>query len=267
MNKRTICTPGKFLTFLIFVLILASIAAPDSRAQFKDRLYISTGVTTAEIMGNNLGGKPILERDTSAENFGKVGGGFTGPQPGISLLFTMMLDSEERFRVPVGIDHYFYQSAQRVPYTANYTLYLRHSMSVSTLRLGFDWAFAHITMAEASFYTGIDLNATFLSGDEYSVEWEHSFLDSLSTRSTSSKDNAVRFGAGLKFGIHGHIYENWYVNIFWNWSIINLLGREEETGEPLERGELFTPKTANNKEYEENYVHQFNFNFQLQYRL
>ena len=82
-----------------------------------------------------------------------------------------------------------------------------------------------------------------------------------------AKDAAFRFGATAKIGIEGRLTGQWFLNINWAYGFMNLIGRQEKTGQPLEHGELLTPKLDIQPEFEEKLIQNYLFQFLLQYRI
>jgi hypothetical protein len=243
---------------IIFIIILISFFSNISYAQFKNKIFIAAGLSTVEIMGDNWGKLPILQRDTSKADI--IGGGFTGPQTGFGLLLTMIPDEKENFRIPIGFDYYLYNAAQRVPYTRNITYQFHHDINVYNLNLGLNYVLLRLSLAEAKILTGIEARTSFISGQDFNTAIEDRTVttpDKIIRQ--PAKANTVRLGGALRLGIEGHIYEQWYLNINYGIGVMNLLGNDNS------RGELLTPKI--DPEKTENKVWNFLFSFLLQYRL
>lgn len=245
----------KYKSRIILGIFLTAILAMPLSAQFETKFYLGGGIETSQILGDNHGQLPMLQRDTSKADI--RGGGFISGNPGITALLTMMMDKEENLRVPIGISHYFYNSAQLIPASSALTVQLRHIVSITSLYTGAYYSFASFELARARAYGGVEVRGTFIYGDEFSVEYQYKEIpDELNT---SSKESAFRLGGAVRLGVEGKLWDPWYVNISGAYSVINLFGRDNA------RGELLTPKEQ--PETEESYLQNFHFAFILQFRI
>ncbi len=226
--------------------------------QFENRFFIAAGLSSNEIIGNDWGKLPILERDPNKP--GIIGGGFTSSNPGFEFLFTFLLDTSGIFRIPLGLEYHFYEALQRVPYIRNYTYFLKHRIDLWSISLGFNVAFLNLELAQTKLYAGVDFSANMFTNSVYTSNLVHSTDPSISGETVRAiKSNTVRFGSGIRLGFEGLVAEPWYINASWSLSLLNLFGKDSE------RGELFTPNLE--KEGKENNSYNFNFNFLIQYRL
>lgn len=243
---------------LIFIALLAFLNMYETYSQFENRFFIAAGLSTNEIIGNDWGKFPILERDTNKP--GIIGGGFTSSNPGFQFLMTFWFDTSGVFRIPLGVEYHYYEGLQRVPYTRHYTYFLKHRLDLWSIHLGLDVAFLNLQLAQTKVYTGIEFIANIFTNNLYTANLVHSTDPNISGETLrASKSNALRFGTGIKLGFEGLIVEPWYINASWSLSLLNLLGKDDA------RGELFTPNI--DKEGKENNSYNFNFNFLVQYRL
>ena len=259
MELRTnIFNAGNRIILIFLFLFLVVLFLPNkSSAQFANRIFIGGGITTSEIIGKNWGALPLVK---SRDTISIIGGGFTGPQPGFGILITTVLDQEENFKIPFSFEHNFYHSAQRLPLSKNITQYLTHTINLSTISLGLNYAFIHFPLAEAKAYLGVEAKGVFVANDEFIYDR----VDENSTnsiRTTTSKKTVFRLGGGAILGIEGKIWDPWYINIYAGFAVMNSIGRDNE------RGELFTPNIDYQIEKQESYVNYFHSAFIIQYRL
>ena len=250
----------KFFVIVFFIVVFFNRAD----AQYGERYFITAGLSTIDLIGDNIANEPVIPTDPDAQF---AGGGFLGPQLGFNTTLTYLLDKKGIFRVPLGFDIYFFDAVQRVPQSREIRYRIHHSLNVMSLNLGFNVAFLRFPLADAKAYIGIESRTAFIFGDQLDIHFiysDPSRQDSIHTN--PAKDDVFRLGGAARLGLEGKIYQRWYVNMSVAWGIMNIFGREEETGEPLERGELLTPVTGYD-EYKENLVYTYHINFQVQYQL
>ncbi len=250
------------LTIFSVIVVLFPMTLGKANSQYAGNVFVAGGLSTIDLMGDNPSSLPMVDfaEWQTADPDPVWGGGYTGPQSGMGLAFTFLLDDEETYRVPIGLDYYFFHSVQRVPLARDITIHLKHTYSVGSLSLGFDYVYVRFPLAEAKSYVGVDTRLTLLAADKYTMFRNFHNSDDLdSTYKVQTKDDAFRLGGTLKLGIEGKIYDRWYLNINAGYSVMNLLLRDDE------RGELFTPPVQ--PETKENLVYGFVFRFFVQYRL
>lgn len=247
MNKKS-----AWLIVLLAALFLI-LNQQSSNAQLKN-ISLSAGLVTTQILGDNPGTWPVLERDTSIKR--SIGGSFRGNQPGFGFKLDLPLDKNRDFVVPLGFEYIYYRALERVPLYTKTTLYIRNSVSVPTGTLGLNWFFMKFPIANVRSYAGIEARGSFLRQDEFYRRIEYPDHDEI--KDSIYKQSAFRMGAALKLGIEGEFLSPWYVTTGLSFDAMNLIGRDNT------RGELLTP--MNDFETSESVVWNMHFYFMIQYR-
>jgi hypothetical protein len=233
-------------------------AATGLDAQFKTNIYFGGGLSTISMPGENPNTLPMVQRDTTKDQI--TGGSLNGSQPGFEFRFTFTLDEEENMRIPIGMDYTFYRAAERIPISAFSEARLKHSVDAIGVNLGFHYAFLEFPNALAKVYAGIEARGTYIYDGKFRKILDYKLDDRMDEDITvATKENTTRFGGLLRLGIEGELLDPWYINTSFGFSLLNLIGRDNE------RGELFT--LFSNLENEESLVKALHFSFLIQYKL
>jgi hypothetical protein len=246
---------------LILSFLIALFNFSNAYCQFSNGFSISGGLNTTIVLGNNPGTQPFAEHDPTKPPL--FGGGFSGPQPGIKILFDFPVKNNDRLSVPFGFDYTFFTGLESIPQSYFVTQYISHYIDIATLSLGLRYALLKYQIADAKIFLGLDATSSFISKSNFSVTTQYKLSDSVEVLSLSQKSACTRFGGALSFGIEGQIAPSWYVNINGSFGILNLLGRDNS------RGELLTPAkiTPFYTENTEQFIYTFHYAFLVQYRL
>jgi len=246
----------KILSLLKIVFFLLIILVVESKSQFTRNFSIAGGLSTLHILYDNPATMPIVERDTNKADI--VGGKFGGNHPGFSMLFNFGTDATSNFTFPVGFGYYYLAAGQKVPSPLDENFYFINTINILTFSLGCNYSFWEIPMARAKMFTGLEARGTYSSGSNLEVRIQTRSTQVDSSYIIDDKPPAIRFGAALKIGVVGDLWDQWQLNTGVSYSIMNLLGRDNQ------RGEFLTPMTFNEKS--ESLVHTILFYFLIQYK-
>lgn len=242
---------------LLFLLILAQ---NNVFAQLKGT-KIGFGLSTVQILGNNVATQPFL---TSSEKGDVFGGSFDGSQPGLRLEMSVPLDKNGNFDMPIGIDYHFYMGRERQPVSSTADIKFRSDIDVATFTLGLNWAFYRFDpeITDAKFYFGLEARAASIMEGIYERDANYNLVNDV-TYKDPTKPATFRFGGALNFGVNGEIYDPWFVNINFGLGLMNLIGRDDQRGELMS----LIKKTPTYNELKENYLFNYHFSLLIQYKL
>lgn len=241
------------LTALFLGMFL--IIAGTSYSQLKN-VTVSAGLVTTQILGDNPGTWPIIERDVNKNH--DIGGSFNGNQPGFGFRLNFPIEKEGKFTVPIGLDLIYFRALERVPIAQKTTLFLQHSVSVPTGTLGLNYFFLKFPIANVRAYTGIEARGSFLQQGTFYRRFENRDSVNAIVIDTKAKDGGFRLGGALKLGVEGEFIAPWYVTTGVSLDCMNLIGRNND------RGELLTPMKS--FESAEGLVYNIHFIFMIQYK-
>ena len=260
-----------FILTLIFIVVLSTTKLFSQIGNI--RVY--GGLTTVKILGDNPAVKPIIERDTSKAYI--VGGSFDVPQNGLFLVADIALDEEENFVIPLGIEYYFYRSAERIPVSFYITYLYKNALDIQTVFTGFKYKMFKLPASNTKMYAELKVTANFINQADFYRE-DRLLNQNDTIRVAKSKSNATRFGGNIKIGFEGEIIHPVYIDMGISYGVMNLLGRDtnipelDANGELIEgsgRGELLTPvvQSAAFLEGSESYVQTLNYFISIKYKL
>jgi hypothetical protein len=236
---------------LALTLLVPSISYADL---FDGETFLTFGLSTLSINGANPARNVIFPKGNEAT----IGGGFPGPQTGISVRALLCVDKQREFRIPIGFDYYYFRGLQRLP-DKFYTIYATHTVQVPAFSMGFEYGFLELPLASARVYAGADLRLFFIRPSNLTVNVDYENPDFRDTTRTFGKSAATRLGTSLRIGVDGEISKPWYVNISLGYNVFNLMGRDDA------RGELFTPSLLS--ETRESLLGSLIINVSMQYKL
>lgn len=245
-----------YIFLFSFVLLIFN---QTTIAQLKG-VKVGFGISTVEILGNNVATRPFL---TTTEDGDIFGSSFDGSQPGIRLGMTFPLDKNEIFEIPVGIDYHFYMGRERQPISSTADIKFRSDIDVATITLGINWAFYKFNpeITDAKFYLGLEARAANIFVGVYEREANYNIAKD-TIYSNPTKPTTLRLGSAINFGVNGEIFEPWYVNVNFGLGIMNLIGRDDDRGELMS----LVKKTSTYNETKENFVIDYHFSLLIQYK-
>jgi hypothetical protein len=246
---------------LVVLFVVASAAAT---AQVRFRL--ASGLSTDWITNDNPAVYALTgSTDTSQPNR-PYGGAFDGAQVGWGIRGYVDLDKQKTFRIPVGVDVFYYNGAQSVAAT-NYKFRVEHSNTLVSSFTGFEWSFVEFPLAFARAYVGGEARFLYVNANTISSDVTNIIDGEVFTTSTtySGKSSAFRMGAMARLGIEGEIYYPVFLNTSVGYGVMNLLGRDTRSSAQGGRGELLTPRALN--EAGEGVLTHLNFAFMIQVRI
>jgi hypothetical protein len=247
---------GKYLFIILFIIISYS-----AFSQLGD-IRLAAGISTIQILGNNIGTKPFVY-ETGGNTI--YGGSYDQAQPGIRLEATMPINQAETFEIPFGLEYNFFMGRERTPFGARSDIKMRHDNDVLTFSLGLNYSFYKFNPldAEAKFYAGLDTRTTFILQGTYSQIGTSEIPDPSLSFSFKTKPTTIRFGGNLNVGINGKLMDPLYVDIKAGLGIMNLVGRNDYMGELFTLGR----KNITYVETKESMVYTFNVAMMLQIKL
>jgi len=241
--------------FSVVCSLIFTLSVLTASGQLKN-VSLSAGLVTTQILGDNPGTWPIIERDASLNH--DIGGSFKGNQPGFGLRLNLPVDKDGLFIAPVGFDYIYFRALERVPIATKTTLFLMHSVSVPTATLGMNYFFLKFPIANVRAFAGLEARGSFVQEGDFYRRFEYGNFDSVAIIDTKTKSSVFRLGGALKLGIEGEFLSPWYVTTGVSLDAMNLIGKDGN------RGELLTPmKSFENKE---SLVLNLHFLFMIQYK-
>lgn len=240
----------------ITIFFTAFILSLNVYAQTESKIKYAIGLSTTQIMGNNRGAKAFASTDPDLD--AEYGGSFGDAQPGIEFRVTIPLDEEANFRLPFGFDYQFFGAKERLPLSEVVEQRFRHALNIASPYLGIHYVFVRFPLAESKLYAGLEARASYIHDILISLETRYSNNPDLDEYlEAPTKDESWRFGGMFRIGAEGTIIDNYQVNLSAGFSIMNLIGADDE------RGELLTPlKTF---DVEESLVSNFHVSLLIQY--
>lgn len=254
----------KLRTHVILAFGLAAILTSSVQAQVRFRL--ASGLSTDWITNDNPAVYPLTgSSDTSNPNR-PYGGAFDGAQVGWGIRGYVDLDKQKTFRIPVGVDVYYYNGAQSIA-ASNYKFRAEHSNTLVSSFTGFEWSFVEFPLAFARAYLGGEARFLYVNANTITREGTNIINGEAYTYSSSfsGKSSAFRVGAMARVGIEGEIYYPIFLNTSVGYGVMNLLGRDSRSTAQGGRGELLTPRALN--ESGEGLLYNMNFAFMIQVRI
>ncbi|MFC2131510.1 hypothetical protein ACFLSQ_08750 [Bacteroidota bacterium] len=255
MTKRNIL-------LLLMTFFFALISTTQSMNAQLDRVKFSVGLSTIQILGNNLATKPFEHEEAGIYMFG---GSFDQSQSGLKLEALFALDNEEIFEIPVGFEYYFYKGREKEQMQGLSDRKFRHDVNIMTFVLGFNYSFFKFNPLNsvAKFYVGLDTRSSIIFQGRFEQITNDVEQNIFETLTYDTKEDAFRLGGVLKLGLNGRLYEPLYVDFSAGIGIMNLIGKDDN------RGELLTPfkHTVRYNEDEENLVYNYHLTMMLQVKL
>jgi hypothetical protein len=244
---------------LFVVLLLCSTLCSNAQIRFR----IAAGLSTDWIVSDN----PAVYRLIATEEGDSLGGAFDGAQVGFGIKGYVDLDKQKYFRIPIGVDYFAYNGAQSLLARA-YQITIRHSTTIITPHIGFEWAFVEFPYAFARAYVGVEARAAHIGAN--SIEIATRTLNEngdwvANSREVSGKDAVWRLGGMARLGVEGELYYPVFINTSVGYGVMNALLRDTKPTAEGGRGELLTPESTN--ERGEGYLNHLNFTFMVQVRL
>lgn len=237
----------KRLAILILLIFPAIVSAGD--------FSIMAGYRNTNILWDNLGKDLIAPQTEEGEDFVR-GGSFDVAQPGIEVRLEYYLN--DRFTIPLGFDYSFFSAKELVP--LNNYIYFKydHLIKFTGIYTGLYYTIKKYDILNTRIYGGIDARASFINNIEFKQYMVFREIPELNdTRSLNTKSDAFRFGGTAKIGVDATFNEYLNMHFDFAYSIINLIGADDE------RGELFS--VDKDFQNEESLVHMFHISLMLQY--
>lgn len=246
------------------LLAIAMCAATLATAQVRFR--VAGGLSTDWITNENPAVFPLTGSNSDTNSNRPFGGAYDGAQPGWGLHGYVDLDKQKTFRIPVGVDVFYYNGAQSVA-GPNYQILVEHKNTLVSTFTGFEWSFVEFPLAFARAYVGGEARLLFVNANTVNTQSINIINGEVQTTSTtaSNKPAAVRVGAMARLGIEGEIYYPVFLNTSVGYGAMNLFGRDTRSSAQGGRGELLTARSLN--ESGEGLLTHLNFTFMIQIRI
>lgn len=254
--------------------LAALIAVATTVASSQVRFRIASGLSTDWITNDNAAVYPLTgsSEENSDQTNRPFGGAFDGAQPGWGLRGYVDLDKQKKFRIPVGVDVFYYSgvgSAVSSPDKENsyYRLWAEHSTTLVSSFTGFEWSFVEFPLAFARAYVGGEVRFLYVNDNKVKSEFTNVIRgeEFYTEYSYSGKSSAFRVGGMARLGIEGEIYYPVFLNTSVGYGVMNLFGRDTRSSSQGGRGELLTPRSLN--ESGEGLLTHLNFAFMIQVRI
>ncbi len=245
-------------TYLLLLVFAATTVCATAQIRFR----LAGGMSTDWITSDNAATYRLAPPDTVSP----AGGGFDGAQLGWGLRGYVDLDKQKKFRVPVGLDVFYYRGAQSIA-SDLYSIRVQHQNTLTTALAGFEWSFIEFPWAFARAYVGVEARMLFVNQSQIKYE-ETQLVNGVPQYQNveyGGKDPATRLGGLIRFGLEGEIYYPVFINTSVGWGSMNLIGRDERPTSDGGRGQLLTPSSTN--EGPEQLLYHVNFTFMVQVRL
>mgnify|MGYP001227042251 FL=1 len=241
---------------LIITITFFAIMFANVKAEFLKNSSFAIGLSTTTILGNNPGGKPIVPSSDSDPIV--IGGGFYGSQPGLEMRYTIPIDEDNNWRIPVGIDYQFFMAKERLPEGKYIEDKITHTMNLITPYIGISYVLQNLKYLKAKTYVSLEMRATMLRNIDYRLQRDYFYINALDTTIVfKTKYEATRLGGVFRVGVEGYLFEPLQLNASVGLSIMNVVGRDNS------RYELLTPLTY--LETKESYVYNLNISILFQY--
>jgi hypothetical protein len=241
---------------LLISITLFAIIFTNVKAEFLKNSSFAIGLSTNTILGSNPGGKPIVP-STDADPI-VIGGGFYGSQPGLEMRYTIPIDEDNNWRIPIGIDYQFFMAKERLPEGKYIEDKITHTMNLITPYVGVSYVLQNLKYLKAKTYISLEMRATMLRNIEYRLQRDYFYINALDTTiNFKTKPEVTRIGGIFKLGVEGYLFEPLQLNASVGLSMMNLIGRDNK------RYELLTPLTY--LETKESFVYSLNISILFQY--
>lgn len=246
----------------IVVVLFCSTTLLTSQVRFR----IAGGLSTDWITNDNPSVYPLTGSNSDTTSTRPFGGAYDGSQPGWGLRGYVDLDKQKTFRIPVGVDIFYYNGAQSIA-GSNYQFLVEHKNTLVSTFTGFEWSFVEFPLAFARAYVGGEARVLFVNANTVNTQATNIINGEVITSNTtvSNKASAIRVGAMARLGIEGEIYYPVFLNTSVGYGVMNLLGRDMRTSAQGGRGELLTARSLN--EAGEGVLTHLNFSFMIQIRI
>lgn len=237
----------------IAIISLIFLFSMSLKAQFNEEYYAGIGLSTTKIIGDNPNTFDFGNPDSDI-----IGGSFNEWQPGIDLRLLFVLNESRTLRLPIGIDYQIFRAYERFPLVVTSEVF-RQKLNIMSFYTGINYTLIKFPVADARLFASLEPRFSYihLLSFEQDIDYKNpARRDSIVSYPT--KNNAFRIGGSLKLGIDGKVKNNFYVNVSFGISSVNLLLRDDD------RAELFTP----DKSFQdgESIVGTMNMTIMLQYR-
>lgn len=256
----------KIKTLVLFVVFLSFGIQNISYSQLFKEYFVGFGIITTNILGDNPAKNDIVSSFVDATQV--LGGGFNLTQSGMEARLTLPLNSN--FNIPFQIDYTFFSTKELS--TVGYEeisgadtisvldIHKYHNkLNIFGISTGLHYIFKELPIANAKFYTGLELKANYIHSYDFKHRIENlTFPERSENKKYDKKDDVFRLGAVYRLGVYGRLHNDWDVNISGSVSALNLLGRDDSRGELLTPFSLFTRQ--------ESIVYNIHFSMLIQYR-
>lgn len=252
------------ITYILTLLAFFAAGALTSTAQVRFR--IASGLSTDWITNGNPAVYALTGSTDTTQANRPFGGAFDGAQVGWGLRGYVDLDKQKTFRIPVGVDVFYYNGAQSVV-GPNYKFRVEHSNTLISSFTGFEWSFVEFPLAFARAYVAGEARFLYVNANTITSEGTNIINGEAFDYSNtfSGKSSAFRVGAMARLGIEGEIYYPVFLNTSVGYGVMNLLGRDNRSSAQGGRGELLTARPIN--EAGEGLLTHLNFAFMIQIRI
>jgi hypothetical protein len=251
---------------IALITIIIVISSASANAQLFKEYFFGMGIITSSILGDNPARKPIV--NPTSDGTQVFGGSYNLNQSGIDMRLTLPIN--EKFDIPISLDYLFYTAKELNPISfpevqgADTITVLElnkfhNKLNFFGVSAGLHYKFAHIDIANAYFYTGLELKMNYIHSYSFTHEIENLTFPNRSREvEQEPKENALRFGALYRLGVYGRLHKNWDVNISGSLNVVNLFTKDNSRGELLTPTSLFVNK--------ESTLYTANLSFLIQYR-
>lgn len=241
--------------YIVAILILALFANNELSAQMSG-LSVNAGLSNIWIVGDNPATKPLFERDTNKPFI--YGGGLGIANSGISVKFNYVLDKNENWVLPIGLDYFFFESRERIPITSKVTAYWKHYFDMPQASVGINYNVLKFPGVDVKAFVGLDAKFNYIMQGKFIRRFEYVVNDFTEVKELNTKIDAFRIGALFYVGFDGAIVKPLFINASFGVGALNLVGRDDS------RKELMTPLKS--FESGESIVYNTQFYLTLKYK-
>jgi hypothetical protein len=220
--------------------------------------YLTAGIVTTWIIGDNPNSAPFFERDPDKPAV--YGGSLNGVQAGLGLKYGFVLDDQGDFVIPIGFDYTDFNSSERTPVTRDWTIYVDYKVNAYSLSTGLNWFFYKFSNVNVRSYLGFLIKGNYIEHGTKTTKEHFRSNDSLYIKTERIKDDIFRLGAEITLGFEGEIYEPIFINVVAGLGCLNLLGRNDS------RGNLFVAMPSANDSKKETITFYNSITFMLTYK-
>lgn len=234
-------------------LLLSAVSQAKLRQnyEYESKFSYAAGLKTAQILGVHQAKDPLREQ----------GGGYRLMQSGLELKSTYYIDDDNKFRIPLTLDYIFFRSIETISYRSETDRYT-HDVNILSLSTGLNYSFAYFYTANAWVYAGLEFTGNYFHNVSYDYLIQSNIDETeifrISEELRTPNNEIWRFGTLAKLGFEAELEKRLMINFSLNLHLVNLLGRDDSTGE------LFVVSSLDDTE---SYLTFLNISLLLQYRI